>query len=395
MTTTIRLEHLTKRFDTVGVAKRAGGKAKAGSSAPVQTPAHTIAVDDACLTINAGELFFLLGPSGCGKTTLLRMIAGFLEPSSGTIMFEKVDPATGAVVGARDMTDVPPNKRNTGMVFQSYALWPHMTVAQNVAFGLNVRKVAAEERDRRVAEALDAVEMGPYAQRKPNQLSGGQQQRVALARALVIRPDVLLLDEPLSNLDAKLRIELRAEIRRICKQSGITGIYVTHDQKEALSMADRVAIVSRGRIVQVGGPSALYRQPSSMFVAEFLGETNFIPVRIVDRTDQHVSVETAAGRLLARPTADASTHEATQETGERVVSIRPEAFQINARDGTNNLVGRVESTTYLGETAQLVVELPGGVRVKVSQLNPHDTSRMGERVCLSARPEDVVVLRRE
>src|SRR5204863_9792191 len=170
----------------------------------------------------------------------------------------------------------PPNKRNTGMVFQSYALWPHMTVAANVGFGLGVRRVASEERDRRVTDALVAVRMAEYAERRPNELSGGQQQRVALARALVIRPDVLLLDEPLSNLDARLRIELRSEIRRVCKASGITAVYVTHDQKEALSMADRIAVMDRGRVVQTGAPADLYRRPGSRFVAEFLGETNLI-----------------------------------------------------------------------------------------------------------------------
>ena len=223
------------------------------------------ACDHLSLTIEPGELFFLLGPSGCGKTTLLRMIAGFIDPTSGTIAFD-----------GKDVTHDPPNKRNTGMVFQSYALWPHMTVAQNVAFGLNVRKVANPEKDQRVLDALAAVQMEEYASRKPNQLSGGQQQRVALARALVIKPDVLLLDEPLSNLDAKLRNDLRLQIRKICKDSGITTVYVTHDQKIALSMADRVALLKSGHIEQIGSPRELYRSPKNRFVAEFLGETNLI-----------------------------------------------------------------------------------------------------------------------
>ena len=207
----------------------------------------TVAVDQINLDIKAGDLFFLLGPSGCGKTTLLRMIAGFTDPTGGSIRF-----------GDRDVTHTPPNKRNTGMVFQGYALWPHMTVEQNVAFGLGVRKVPTAEKSRRVAEALRAVRMEQYALRKPNELSGGQQQRVALARALVIEPTVLLLDEPLSNLDAKLRLEMRSEIKRICKQAKITGIYVTHDQKEALSMADAVAVLNQGLVVQTGGPRDLY-----------------------------------------------------------------------------------------------------------------------------------------
>ncbi|MFN7021985.1 MAG: ABC transporter ATP-binding protein [Phycisphaerales bacterium] len=382
MATTIRLEHLTKQFDAFVTGAKGAGK-----------PSHTTAVDNVSLTIEARELFFLLGPSGCGKTTLLRMIAGFLEPTSGAIVFEGIETESGRVLWSRDMTNVPPNKRNTGMVFQSYALWPHMTVAQNVAFGLNVRKVAAAERDRRVQDALDAVQMAQYAQRKPNQLSGGQQQRVALARALVIRPDVLLLDEPLSNLDAKLRIELRSEIRRICKQSGITGVYVTHDQKEALSMADRIAIVNRGRVVQVGPPDELYRRPASPFVAEFLGETNFIPARFIEREGRHVAVQTPIGRLVGTASA-----ESLDLNADLVLSVRPEAVRINAPDGRNTMFARVESTTYLGETAQLLTELASGsgevVRLRASLLNPRQSTSPGDKVTLSADPDDIIVLSR-
>ena len=376
MATTITLDKLTKTFP--GSAPGAGGVA-------------TTAVDAVSLSIAAGELFFLLGPSGCGKTTLLRMIAGFIDPTSGRITFQR------AGNDARDVTHLPPNKRNTGMVFQSYALWPHMTVAQNVAFGLNVRKVPVLERDRRVAEALDAVQMTKYAQRRPNQLSGGQQQRVALARALVIRPDVLLLDEPLSNLDAKLRIELRSEIRRICKEArvegdtahpGITTIYVTHDQKEALSMADRVAIVNHGRIEQLGPPAELYRRPRTRFVAEFLGETNFIPAQAVEASGGRAGVVTPVGRLVS---ASVSPN-LTSETAPAVVSIRPEALRVGTPDGTNNLTGRILESTYLGETAQLVVELAGGTRVSVATLNPGLHATTGEPIALSVAPDDVVVL---
>jgi iron(III) transport system ATP-binding protein len=348
------------------------------------------------LSIAPGELFFLLGPSGCGKTTLLRMIAGFTEPTSGRIVF-RVE-GDGAEAGReRDVTHLPPNKRNTGMVFQSYALWPHMTVAGNVAFGLEVRKVGKEEIGRRVREALDVVKMGQYADRKPNQLSGGQQQRVALARALVVRPDVLLLDEPLSNLDAKLRVELRSEIRRICKtaptdsgRAGITTVYVTHDQKEALSMADRVAIMSAGSVVQMGSPGELYRRPASAFVAEFLGETNFIRARAVG-----AELETAAGRLQSAHRAPGAEGGA----GEVLVSLRPEALRLATGEGPNRLHGRLVESTYLGELAQYVVELKtqgasgAGPRVKVAVLNPADAGlAAGSEVTLAVDPADVVVV---
>jgi iron(III) transport system ATP-binding protein len=332
-------------------------------------PAATVAVDSISLEVRPGELFFLLGPSGCGKTTLLRMIAGFIEPTAGRILF-----------GERDVTDLAANKRNTGMVFQSYALWPHMTVEANVAFGLGIRKVATEEQRRRVAQALASVRMAEYAKRKPNQLSGGQQQRVALARALVIRPDVLLLDEPLSNLDAKLRIELRSEIRRICKGSGISTVYVTHDQKEALSMADRVAILDRGRVVQVGSPEELYRKPRSRFVAEFLGETNLLEGTAEEAAGASV-VHTGAGKLR-------SSHRAV---GKLLVSVRPEAFRMGP--GENELDGTLVESVYLGEVAQHLVRLKDGTQVRAADLNPSGGGRRsGESVVLSVRPEDVVLL---
>jgi iron(III) transport system ATP-binding protein len=248
----------------------------------------TPVVDGATLEIREGELFFLLGPSGCGKTTLLRLVAGFYTPDGGEIRF-----------GDRLMNPVPPNKRNTGLVFQNYALWPHLTVAANVAYGLEVRKVTGDEKQRRVNEALAVVRMGEYAERTPNQLSGGQQQRVALARALVIRPDVLLLDEPLSNLDAKLRLEMREEIRRIHNETKLTTIYVTHDQQEALALADRIALMNAGRIEQVGTPLELYRSPATPFVPEFLGVANFIEGKVTGVVDAgHVKVTTVAGEMI-------------------------------------------------------------------------------------------------
>ncbi len=273
MSPTIDIKALAKTYPAIG---------KAGI---------TRAVDGVTLTINPGELFFLLGPSGCGKTTLLRMIAGFIEPTEGSIAFNN-----------NDITHTPPNKRNTGMVFQSYALWPHMTIAQNVAFGLGVRKVPATDKTKRVKDALAQVQMTGYESRKPTQLSGGQQQRVALARALVVRPDVLLLDEPLSNLDAKLRLELRSQIRKVCKDASLTTVYVTHDQKEALSMADRVAIMRDGKVIQVGTPRELYRRPRSRFVAEFLGEADFLEATVTAIEEKTLHLDTPAGRLAAMVT---------------------------------------------------------------------------------------------
>ncbi len=326
---------------------------------------QTVAVDSIDLTIEPGNLFFLLGPSGCGKTTLLRMIAGFTEPTSGSIMF-----------GDRNVTHLPPNKRNTGMVFQGYALWPHMTVRQNIEFGLTVGprkgKFTAEQRRQMVDRALQRVDISQLAERKTNQLSGGQQQRVALARALVIEPDVLLLDEPLSNLDAKLRLDMRSQIKEVCKQAGITGVYVTHDQKEALSMADGIAVLHSGKIAQVGAPESLYRRPRTRFVADFLGETNFIPAQIVQKRDNQVILESAAGRLISKTYPDN-----LPDTGNVTCSIRPEAIRIdhnqNDLEGDqpdNTFVAHEQAVVYLGEMAQHQMVAQGEIFLKVFELNP-------------------------
>src|ERR1700761_6805098 len=249
-----------------------------------------LALDHIELTIKTGELFFLLGPSGCGKTTLLRHIAGFYQPDEGRILFD-----------GKDVTRLPAHQRQTGMVFQNYALWPHLTVQKNVAFGLEERKVPKAEIDHRVAEALAAVRLGDLAGRKIHEMSGGQQQRVALARALVVRPSCLLLDEPLSNLDSKLRLEMRQEIRRICREFQLTSIYVTHDQEEALSIADRIAILNAGKLLQVGSPPEIYRHQRNRFVAEFIGEANFLPGHLAGRNGL---LEVACGNrrlLVAAP----------------------------------------------------------------------------------------------
>ncbi|MCA9286091.1 MAG: ABC transporter ATP-binding protein [Phycisphaerales bacterium] len=337
----------------------------------------TVAIDSVDLTIEAGHLFFLLGPSGCGKTTLLRMIAGFIEPTAGTVTF-----------GERDVTKVPPNRRQAGMVFQSYALWPHMTVLENVGFGLAVRRLPKAEAQRKARRALELVQMAEYAERKPNQLSGGQQQRVALARALAFEPTVLLLDEPLSNLDAKLRLEMRSEIRRICTELGMTAVYVTHDQKEALSMADRMAVLRAGLVIQEGEPRQLYERPATRFVADFLGETNFIDGTVVGTADGWITVDSPIGRLRGVAATSAPSPNAAV-----TVSIRPEAIAIDSNPdaGLNAIQGVRRSSVFLGELAQHTVEC-GGKVLKISELNPRPFGPPGSEVTLAARPNDTVVI---
>jgi iron(III) transport system ATP-binding protein len=339
-----------------------------------------VALHGVNLRINPGELFFLLGPSGCGKTTLLRSLAGFYIPEEGRILF-----------GAEDVTTLEPHKRNTGMMFQSYALWPHMTVGENVAFGLEERKVPREEIRRRVDEALASVHMEQYASRKPNQLSGGQQQRVALARALVIRPRCLLLDEPLSNLDAKLRLEMRMEIRRVCKQFQLTTVYVTHDQKEALSIADRMAVLESGHILQVGTPREIYQRPGCKTVANFIGETDFLPGQVRAVAGETITVETATG--IFDGVAGDPAHPPV--TGADVtLSIRPECWELRRDAVARNAVrGRIGESIYLGEVAQHEFITHGGVKLKIFERNPRfiDGAQRGE-LYATVEPGDVVVL---
>jgi len=343
----------------------------------------TIAVDHVDLTVEPGELFFLLGPSGCGKTTLLRMLAGFTDPTSGSIRF-----------GEKDVTHLPPHKRNTGMVFQGYALWPHMSVRQNVQFGLDVRKVPAAKKTERVDEALAMVQMGAYADRKINQLSGGQQQRVALARAIVVEPTVLLLDEPLSNLDAKLRGDMRQQIRSICKRAGITAVYVTHDQKEALSMADGIAVLSEGNVMQVGPPREVYDRPTSRFVADFLGETNFIPAEVKGRVGDALVLETTSGELRSTVFPDN-----LPEKGNVTCSIRPEAIRLIHNDAAladesdaNTLTATRAGLTYLGEMAQYQLKLSDEQGISVFELNPRTLEPEGKQLTIAFDPGDTVVL---
>ena len=313
----------------------------------------TLALNQVSLEVDPGELFFLLGPSGCGKSTCLRTIAGFYQPDSGQLLF-----------GNNLMNDVPPHKRNTGMVFQNYALWPHMTVAQNIAYGLNLRKIDSSIIQQKVSEVLKVVQMEDYADRPVNAISGGQQQRIALARAIVIEPDVLLLDEPLSNLDAKLRLELRNEIKRIHAQADITAIYVTHDQSEALSLADRIAVMRDGEIVQVGTPQEIYRQPINTWVAYFIGETNFLAGQVTKKVDQGLSIKTDIGQLQVK---DSEKH--TFGIGDHVYcSIRPEAIQFgfNQDQTINQFQATSQSVTYLGQTEEYELAIGSGNRTDVT-----------------------------
>jgi len=331
--------------------------------------------------VDPGELFFLLGPSGCGKTTLLRSIAGFCIPDSGRILF-----------GDDDVTRLPPHKRNVGMMFQSYALWPHMTVEKNVAFGLEEKRVPRSEVKSRVEAALESVQMAGLAERRIAELSGGQQQRVALARALVVRPRCLLLDEPLSNLDAKLRLEMRGEIRRVCKEFGLTAIYVTHDQKEALSISDRMALLENGKIAQIGKPEEIFRRPRSKFAAGFIGETNFLSGRIQRASSGQALVETTVG-LFEGVVGDPNW--VPKPGDEATLSIRPECWVLGkARLPKNCTSGRVGEAVYLGEIAQYRFVV-GECSLKIFELNPHPSSRPpGSEFFATVQSEDVAVLRR-
>jgi iron(III) transport system ATP-binding protein len=341
------------------------------------------AVDGLTLAIKPGELFFLLGPSGCGKTTALRLVAGFYTPDEGRI-----------ILNERDQSRVPPHKRNTGMVFQNYALWPHMDVWNNVAYGLKMRRVSEVEKKQRVGHALETVQMETYAERLPNQLSGGQQQRVALARALVIEPDVILLDEPLSNLDAKLRIEMRAQIKEIHQKIGRTMIYVTHDQAEALSMADHIAVMRRGRVVQVGTPRQLYTRPESAFVAEFIGGTNLLPGTLDERGDL-LTVRTQVGLIRGVNGAKDIAR------GDLVFcSVRPESLRFQTEGPLpaelNQLTAEIQSIMYFGDSEQYGLRLTDGTLVRAVEYNQTArTAEVGKRVSLAIDPRDVIVLPQE
>ncbi len=378
----VAVHHLTKEFDGVK------------------------AVDDVSLEVARGEFVALLGPSGCGKTTTLRAVAGFVEPTAGSI-----------VIRGRDITDEPPNRRNTAMVFQSYALFPHLTVFENVAFGLRMRRAPRDELARRVEAALSLVQLTGLAGRYPRQLSGGQQQRVALARALVVEPDVLLLDEPLSNLDAKLREEMRGEIRELVKTTGATALYVTHDQAEALAMADRVVVMNAGRIAQVGTPVEIYERPHTLFVATFIGDANLLPA-VVERADGAVycvrlspavgrsgdaGAVGATARAAGSSTPDAwdtsfsvSGEPGAARPGETAtVMVRPERVLLQARAGARpdeGLAGRVIEITYLGSITRYMVRLASGLQVRAHRPSGELRVSAGETVAVGWATEHARLL---
>jgi putative spermidine/putrescine transport system ATP-binding protein len=338
----------------------------------------TVAVEDFNLSAEKGEFVSFLGPSGCGKTTTLRMIAGFEQPTAGSI-----------TVDGEDITHRPPNRRNIGMVFQSYALFPNMTVAGNVGFGLKVRKKPADQIRKRVGELLEMINLPDKGARYPYQLSGGQQQRVALARALAIEPEVLLLDEPLSALDAKIRVALRKEIRSIQRQFGITTVYVTHDQEEALSLSDRVVVMSQGRIEQIGKPPEIYNFPATPFVASFVGTLNLASATVVDGAAARVAID-GQEITVSQPIAGGGSTRVT-------VAIRPESVQLGEAGGANRLTGRVDDVSFLGSIVRTRIRLDARTSLSLDQFNDPGlaSSEVGSSVTVSFPVEATLVLEGE
>lgn len=357
MAVAVQLTHVTKAFDA------------------------TLAVNDVSLQIEKGEFFFLLGPSGCGKSTFLRIVAGFYKPDTGELWFDDTF-----------MNNVPPHQRNTGMVFQNYALWPHMSVADNIEYGLTLRNLEKAERQEKITRALEMVQMANYRDRAVNTLSGGQQQRIALARALVIEPSVLLLDEPISNLDAALRQQMRDEIKQIHDRTNITTFYVTHDQVDALSMADRMAIMQDGVVIQVGTPREVYQFPKNAFVASFVGETNFILGKVLQVSNGTVTIETSVGTLRS----DTVYHELSEGTTVQC-SIRPEALMIDnvqnsSNRAENRITARITDVNYLGrvEEYQLVA---ADIPLKAIHYNPGiKTKKQGDTVELTISASAIIPL---
>ncbi len=354
----LTLEHLAKTFPP---------RAHAG---------EVSAVDDVSLAIEKGEFITLLGPSGCGKTTTLRLIAGFEFPTRGHVILD-----------GRSLENVPPNRRDMAMVFQSYAIFPHLDVFENIAYGLKIKKLSSSEIHRKIAEVLSLTELAGLERRAPNQLSGGQQQRVALARALVMEPKVLLFDEPLSNLDAKLREQMRAEIRRIQQTLGITSVYVTHDQAEAMTLSDRIVVMNKGQIMQIGTAHEIYRRPANAFVADFIGRANFLPAQVVSASPGGLDLD-VLGHTLSIPRP-----EVAPRIGERVVLLaRPEAIILD-RSG-DGYPGRVRRTAYLGPIVEYDVDV-ADVVVTLTQYDPREVYAVGTEVRVRLITETLYLLPKE
>jgi spermidine/putrescine transport system ATP-binding protein len=357
----VRLDRVTKRF------------------------AETTAVDDLTLEIERGEFFSLLGPSGCGKTTSLRMIGGFEEPTQGTVY-----------LGGRDVTDLPAYQRDVNTVFQSYALFPHLDVFENVAFGLRRKRASKADIERRVKESLILVDLPGYEKRKPSQLSGGQQQRVALARALINRPKVLLLDEPLGALDLKLRKQMQLELKRIQRDVGITFLYVTHDQEEAMTMSNRLAVMRHGKIEQIGAPEEVYENPATEFVAGFLGASNLLDGELGERDDVAATVLVQGGSTLMLPVTRLNGHGG----GAVRVGVRPEKIRLELDEGEvppgwNSIRGTLREATYVGVSHQYTVDGPGDrtLTVYAQNLGAGPAPQLGDRVRLVWRPEHTFAVR--
>ena len=357
----VRIEHVFKRFGGV------------------------TAVNDFNLVVKDGEFVSILGPSGCGKTTTLRMIAGFERATEGEIYIGE-QCVSSSIKGSF----APPEKRDIGMVFQSYAVWPHMTVAENVGYPLKIQKVDKTERERRVQEMLELVHLGEYGKRYPNQLSGGQQQRVALARALAITPDVLLMDEPLCNLDAKLRVEMRTVIKEIQNSVGITTVYVTHDQEEAMAVSDRIAVMNHGDIQQIGTPKVLYQRPANLFVATFIGHTNVLDGKLVVK-DGKAYLQLANGyEVLMNTIQDSEIKEQDVK-----VSIRPEELVVN-KDNQEGLKAIVDDAVFLGLNTHYFAHLVDGEKIEIIQESQIDSMiEKGTEISLSVKTEKINIFDNE
>jgi iron(III) transport system ATP-binding protein len=377
----LRIDHLVKSF--------AGEKARGKKAKAQEGHATVFAVNDVSFEVKEGELFTLLGPSGCGKTTTLRSIAGLEKPDSGTIAVGDRVLFSGGAKGGGKEVNVPANQRQLGMVFQSYAIWPHMTVFDNVAFPLQVvprnRRLGKAEIGERVTRVLETMELRNYADRQATKLSGGQQQRLALARAIVIEPSLLLLDEPLANLDAKLRESLRYELKRLQRELGITSVYVTHDQVEALALSTNIAVMQAGSVVQLGKPREIYESPSNKFVAEFIGTSNFIPGTVGSAQGGQHSVDTANGRLVIESGSDLPAG------SDVVVSIRPEAVELTtaSRAGhvANEWHGTVVARAFLGDAVDHVIAV--GKHEIRARVNPSVSIEPGTQVYLQLDPTKI------